>query len=292
LTTIVLHVSPDWDCLTAAWQLVRFYPEFNDAELIFVNTGNPDPAILADATAVVDTGKVYDRKTLRFDHHQLAGHEANTSAAELVYSFLISTGVASVQHLIPLINMVTAGDLGIAADGADWSRKIGIHALLSAHKAARWDDEQLTTWAFDVLDALNTQLLARHQAQQALVSSMTYQSDDGYFVVLENAPPFATSAAYEHGARMVMFVNYETNTIGIQRATEWSETHVGKLIEHAIQYIDKSEEDRAIADELTTWFLHPAGWFAGRGTAKAPREDAVTIDVIRLAQIIDFLWSR
>src|SRR3972149_4062797 len=53
---IVSHVSPDWDAITSLWLLQRF-GGFATAAIELVNTGKPDPEILAGAAVVVDTGR-------------------------------------------------------------------------------------------------------------------------------------------------------------------------------------------------------------------------------------------
>ena len=51
---IITHVSPDLDALVSVWLLKR-YDGMDEASIEFVNTGNPDPDLLAKAEAVVDT---------------------------------------------------------------------------------------------------------------------------------------------------------------------------------------------------------------------------------------------
>ena len=88
MSMIVGHVSPDWDCLTALWLLRRFDPALENATIKLVNTGNPDAAILAEADAVVDTGRVCNYTTKRYDHHQM-DDPSSTCAALLVYEHLL-----------------------------------------------------------------------------------------------------------------------------------------------------------------------------------------------------------
>ena len=47
-----------------------------------------------------------------------------------------------------------------------------------------------------------------------------------------------------------------------------------------------------VLTELKSWFCHPGGFFAGRGTAKAPVFNPVIIDLNELAQLIDKEWKR
>ena len=84
MQTIVTHVSPDLDAIASAWLLLRYVPNFEGAKVVFVNTGNPDRAILAQADAVVDTGGAYNPYQYWYDHHQMENPN-ETCAAMLVW---------------------------------------------------------------------------------------------------------------------------------------------------------------------------------------------------------------
>lgn len=47
-----------------------------------------------------------------------------------------------------------------------------------------------------------------------------------------------------------------------------------------------------LASELDSWFQHASGFFAGRGTAKAPRDDAIIVRLEDVAYAIDEAWKR
>lgn len=300
---IVCHTSPDWDCIGAVWLLQR-YGGMVDNEVVFVNTGNPDPDVLARAAAVVDTGRELDPLRLRFDHHQLPGAEANTCcAASLVFQWLRSER-DDIEPIGPLIDLIYAGDTGQANYGATWSRVIGIHALLSAQKSKKADDATLLTYGFAILDDLATALTAHHEARAALEAHTVYRSDDGLVVALKDAPPHATSAAHEAGARLVLFQSSseETNAIGIMRAGEQQEPHCGRLVRAILDYAPHIRMANTVATttmaaqalfaELRTWYLHEAGFFAGRGTAKAPDPRPIECNLADIARAINAAWKR
>ena len=284
---IITHMSPDWDAITSVWLLKR-YGGMEDHDVVFVNTGNPDPAVLAAAAAVVDTGRELDPTRRRFDHHHLPGEQSNqTCAAFQVFQHVAPNG--ELDHLAPLNALILNGDTGGRNYGAEWSRLTGIHALLSVRKARRETDDQLLAWGMAVLDDLAAHLKARDDARRTLDTHMIYQSTDGLFVALRNAPQGATFAAFEQGARLVLFANEAENAIGLMRAGEWQEPHCGGLVDLLI--VD-SQVSADIITETDTWFLHPAGFFAGRGTKKAPRSDPIACDLIALARAVDRGWQR
>ena len=122
-----------------------------------------------------------------------------------------------------------------------------------------------------------------------LATHAVYRSDDGLLVALKNAPRDATFAAHENGARLVVFADYERNAIGVMRGGEGQDVHCGELV-NAVVNDPTAPTD--LGSELDTWYRHQAGFFSGRGTDKAPREDAIDVDVIDVARAIDAAWHR
>src|SRR5579859_8114693 len=172
---IATHVSPDWDAIASCWLLQR-YGGMQDASIVFVNTGNPDQAVLESADAVVDTGKALDPATRRFDHHQLPEPQAtDASAAMHVYGHL--TGLDSgLWYLLPLIQLIHNGDIG--GSGAAFSRELGIHALLSAMKARKSSDAELLSFGYGLLDLLDERLKIATTSSAGYTSNLAYISDD------------------------------------------------------------------------------------------------------------------
>lgn len=298
MATIVTHTAPDFDAIGACWLLQR-YGGMADAAVVFVNTGNPDRAVLDTADAVVDTGREYDPARLRFDHHQFPGATANSMcAAREVYQHLDNNG-AAIGYLYPLIKLIFDGDTGKSE--ANQSRQIGIHALLSAKKARRASNEELLAYGYELLDLLAERLKAQHEAQAELFTKIVYRSDDGLIVAIKYGSPGSTFAAYEQGARLVLFQNSQpdipTNAIGIMRGGENQEPHCDGLVRAVQQEMEYHSEHiggatGAIYDELCSWYLHEAGFFAGRGTAKAPDPRPVTVELADIARLIDRAWDR
>lgn len=301
---IVTHTSPDLDAVTSVW-LLRNYGDFMGHEVKFVNTGAPDPAVLENADAVVDTGRIYDVTRWRFDHHQLPGAEANaTCAALMVWDWLHARALIPSARfdvlcaIEPLIWLVCSGDTGRNDNGAHFSRTVGLHALFSAEKArmrslpAEISDPALLRYGESLLDRLAEHLYAQAQAREALRTHTVYTSDDGLLVALKDAPPFASHAAHEAGARLVVFANYAENAIGVIRAGECQEPHCGALVDAVCADTIIGPVDEAVVSELLTWYKHEAGFFAGRGTKKAPRTDPIIPDLTMVAAALDRSWTR
>lgn len=295
---IVTHVAPDWDAIASVWLLKR-YGGMADADVVFVNTGAPDPAAIDAATAVVDTGRVFDPARLRFDHHQLPGNAANeTCAAHQVFMSLIVDAAhdtprwRELMAIDPLVHLIYAGDTG--KPEANESRQRGIHALLSNKKRQGADNYALLAYGFDLLDNLAQSLISQNEALKSLAWHTVYRSDDGLVVALLNAPHGATFAAHEAGARLVVFADYSKNAIGVMRGGEGQDVHVGGLVSSLLNDYDCGLDEITpdLYDELATWYRHQAGFFAGRGTDKAPSDTPILVKVSDVAAAIDKAWTR
>jgi len=142
----------DWDAIGGVWLLKRF-GGLHKVKVEFVNTGNPSADLLATADAVVDTGKIYEPGQRRFDHHQFPGNQANEiSATRQVYEWLRDTADFDISYLESLVELIFEGDTG--RRGADFSRSLGLHALLSGYKLNYKEvhggfapDQEILDWA-------------------------------------------------------------------------------------------------------------------------------------------------
>lgn len=291
--TIVTHVAPDWDAIASVW-LLRRYGGLEDADVVFVNTGAPDPTVLETATAVVDTGRVFDPTRLRFDHHQLPGKEANATCATLMVAqhLVLARPDIDFNPIWPLIQLIYAGDTG--KKEANESRQRGIHALLSNRKRQGADGYALLAYGFGILDELAQSLISQDEARRSLALHTVYRSDDGLVVALKDAPHGATFAAHEAGARLVVFANYDKNAIGVMRGGEGADVHVGGLVSSLLNDYDCGLDDISadVFGELCTWYRHQAGFFAGRGTDKAPSDIPILVELSDVAAAIDKAWRR
>lgn len=306
---IVTHTNLDWDAITGVWLLKRF-GGLESADVEFVNTGNPPADLLAGAEAVVDTGQVYDPPRRRFDHHQFPGDQANaTCAARQVYEFLRYAIEPDISHLESLTDLVFAGDTGRRE--ADFSRELGLHALLSAYKAMYKEvhdvfapDQSVLALGFGLLDMMEFRLRKQVEARAELGEKTVYKSKDGKVWGIKHGSMASSLAAQEQGAVLVVFQGepvtdeageVTSNSIGVMRSGEYTSPHVGKLVEAIVEAAGRDDADpdnQALALELSSWFKHQAGFFAGRGTGKAPDARPIAVSLAYVARLIDRTWQR
>lgn len=304
--TIVTHTNPDWDAIASAWLLKRFWTPLAMARFAFVNAGKPDPATMLQATAVVDTGLEFDAERLRFDHHQ-ASVPRNVSATRQVYDFLLARvedllvrqRLEAIQNVIELVWQFDVGETGPAVE---FSRVLGIHALLGGAKDRLRKSEPAETWdmaflnaGMGILDDLSSVLASRAEAARSYASSVVYRSADGRVVGLRHG---AAQLAYREGATLVVYEGRPFQTtegwlsqpVGISRGFEDPEPHAGAVVAAILS--EKLDLDAAIRGEMESWWQHPDGFYAGRGAAAAPNSTPITIDIAEIARLVDEIWCR
>lgn len=291
-TIIVTHVSPDFDAITYLWLLKRFVPKFKDAEIKLMPFGQSDQDVLEKADSVGDMGSVYHPATWRFDHHHLPGSQStNTCAAKMLWEYLLFLEV-DVAYLEPLINVIYMGDLTI-------TDPIGIHSILwgaglnkNLLTGQRLSDMEMIAVGFQLLDRVDAWLKHKVEKQAELDEKVIWKSDDGLIWAIRHGSASLNFAAYEAGARIVVFEGetFETDEgtsypVGSSRAPEWKEPHLGELVDSAVS-------TSPVAQELALWFRHNSGFFSGRGSRKAPCYELLKVDLVTLAVFFDMAWDR
>lgn len=306
MNCIVTHMNPDWDAIGSSWLLARFVPELREAEVRFVNTARPDPEVIATAAAVVDTGLVHDPARMRFDHHQ-PGVPRSVSAVWQVYEFLLGTVTDPearfrLEAIRALADLICRFDVGAVDSSVEFSRVFGIHAMLGGQKMRIqeqmppecWNDEFLKA-GFAILDDLARVLVARAEAARDYEKSIVYRSADGRVVAHRQG---SSQLAFQAGATLVLFEGkpFETGggalslPVGMTRNTEDREPHIGTVVTAVLA--DEENLPPEIRAELERWWLHPDGFYGGRGGPAAPNSTPVTVDVAEIAALVDRTWRR
>jgi len=281
------HRRPDLDAAAGVWLWRSYvapilYGDDVAVEVEFVPAGQ-SPA--GDVDAVIDTGGVCDPAGGRFDHHTAdLGADRAVSATALVYRRALELG-APVDHLEPLIALVTEGDHG----GAAWSRQVGLHAMLQALLAAEADDEAVVDAVGRWLDLVDHTLAAQARARAEVDSAIIWRAPDGAVAAILDGSPDVTRAAFElhDELRLVVWLNRQSTTVSVGcRRREGLPWAVGDVLDGVA---DRLAADAELAGEIARWFRHGSGVFAMRGTAKNPDPTPLgEAAFLRLAQV---LWE-
>jgi len=296
MKTIITHSSPDYDAITFIWLMMKFEPNFNDAQIQFMPLSAIDQQVLNAADAVGDIGGKYDQSTLRFDHHHFPGAQAtSTCAAKMAWEWLISQQGLDLKYLAPLIEEIHQGDLARTP-------LVGLHSQMFGWKASAREadiilsDQEIFSYGAHCLNQIEFWLKHKAENRIALADKVVWKSKDNLIWAIRGGSASLSFAAYDEGAKVVIFqgtpINLSDGNIsypmGASRAPEWQEPDLGKLV----QYILANHSHSSIYKELSRWFRHQAGFFTGRGGEKAPDTSRPLADLIEIAKKFDKAWRR
>lgn len=309
--SIVGHKSPDHDCSLALW-LLREHGGFREAPIEFVDAGSPEPDIMGRAAAVVDVGGGF------FDHHKPPGADVDVCAARIVANWVTNEHGAELSHLEPLIELVAALDTGRISREATISDHVGIHAALRGlARSGQYSDHELACFCFMLYEGIERDLRARKVAQDYLHSHTVYSGMDGMFLAVTGGDRTVADVAGEEGARLTLFT-YEfplagaggecaTSYVCALRRTDRLAPNpdLVRLVAYVKGILSDDLRDafgkdsytlaRRLSDcleELNRWYVHPAGYYAGRGIEAAPCLTPVEADMELLAQYIERAWEE
>jgi len=261
-STIVGHLAPDLDCLTAIWIWMRFGGA-EEAELAFVPAGHTlhDQPVDSDWSIVhVDTGGG------RFDHHQRA--DTTLSAAELVRRALAPADRALerlVAHVTRLDNAMARGEQHVFFHINDLIA--GYNALFPnrPHHVAQAMLPNFDAWY---------EHEARHlRREQAFARRLEFPTRWGLGIAVESEEGASSRLAYQQGA--ILYVYRDGR--GYMGIAARSRSKVDlQPVHHDLQRIDP----------LADWYLHPNHRLLLCGTDKAPPEHLSELSLDDLVEVI------
>jgi hypothetical protein len=272
---VVTHMRPDADAALAAWIVSRYLVPVEAQDRIayaFVPAGHsftPEETDPPPIVIEVDTGGG------PFDHHDpLRSRDKTVSAASLTYQAALEAG-NPVVHLKPLVDVVVAGDHGLAPE---WSRLLGVHALISVLRNRYGDqDEKALRAMFEVFDLLE-QSLAMHASLESEFQRCATHVSDRVAYIAGGSSAITRYALDEKGYDIILFesgVQIRSDgrpsvAVGIQRA-EGAPIDCRELVQRirAIAMNPSEAPPPGLVEEIDGWYCHPSGFFAGRGTAKS-----------------------
>jgi hypothetical protein len=249
-TTIVGHLSPDLDCLTAIWIMIRFGGVVG-ADLQFVPAG----ATLAGRPADADPRVVHvDTGGGRFDHHQPGIH--TTCAAELA---------RMVQQVCRLDNAVAAaGEQGF----------FGINALIAGYNMLFPNRPQHVAYAMlPNLDAWYEAETRQLRLERAFEQRREFQTPWGLGIAMESEDGGSSRLAYNRGAVLYAYRDGH-GWMGVAAQSR-------SIVDLSPVYNDLRRVDTG-AD----WFLHPNKRLLLCGTAKAPPRVPSRLSLDELVRVI------
>ncbi len=271
---IVTHNWPDFDSVSAAWLVKKYFPGFKEAEIKFVSAGSTlegkdpdkDPNIIH-----VDTGGG------KFDHHQ---HKGQTSAAEKVFQFLKEKNYLPKKDIEPLeriINLVTFFDnfqeVTLPDPNSDLYDLL-LPQLIEGLNLYLRDSKKVVEIGFYLMDSLLLIFKNKIRAEKEMKEGLVFQTKWGKgFAILsgnEETVRYALKSGY------VIVVRKDPNKGFLRiKASPNSEVDLTSLYEKLKKL-----------DPKATWFLHESKKMLLNGSAKNPTAKPTKIGVNEVVEII------
>jgi len=261
-TTIVGHLAPDLDCLTAIWILIRFGGAA-DAELRFVPAGatlDQQPADADPRIIYVDTGGG------RYDHHQRAARDL--CAAELVRRAIAPTDAA----LERLVRQVCRIDNATAPAGEHGF--FNITSLIAGYNLMFPNRPHHVAYAMlPNLDAWYEHEARQMRLETAFARRIEFDTSWGLGIAMESDDGGSSRLAYRHGAVLYAY----RDTRGWMGVAAQSRSSVN---------LSEVYADLRRVDSEADWYLHPNKRLLLCGTAKAPPRVPSRLTLVELVRVI------
>jgi hypothetical protein len=259
--TIVGHLSPDLDCLTAIWILMRFGPA-KDADLQFVPAGRTwqDQPVDSDPRVIhVDTGGG------RFDHHHTP--DPTLSAAELVRRVVAPDDEA----LRRLVDQVTRIDHAEYRPGHVF---FNITDLIAGYNALYPNRPHHVAQAMLAnLDAWYEHEVRQLRFEQAFQNRLEFETPWGLGIAVHTTDGGSSRLAFNYGA--VLFAYRDRRGYMGVTAQRRSNVDLAPVYETLRQ-----------CDSQADWYLHPSHRLLLCDTPKSPPRHASRLSLEELVEII------
>lgn len=264
--TIVGHLHPDLDCLTAIWMLRR-WGNMADATLRFIPAGETLDGLPVDSDPQivhVDTGGG------RFDHHHT--NDLGLSAAELVRR----TVAPEDRALSRLIHNVTQIDHA----HAEVSPLFNINDLIAGYHSLYEDHPETVVAAMlPNLDAWYAYEERQLRLDVAFTHRIEFDTPWGLGIAMESDDGGSSRLAFGYGAVLYVYRDRHSRTgIAARSRSQVDLTQVYR--------------DLRRLDPGADWYLHPSKRLLLCGTAKAPARVPSNLSLDELIGVLrgDFLF--
>ncbi len=275
MKTIVSHLGPDIDSITATWLIKKFLPGWQNAVLKFVPAGSTldkQPADENPDIIHVDTGFG------KFDHHQT---KKNTCASLLVYQFLKSKEFIKKKHEKPLKRLVDQvnnfdhfGEINFSDPAADQYEFLINNIIDSGLKSVIKNDQDIMLLVFPFLDGLFHTFTKKINAEKEMKKGIIFQSRWGKSIALNSKNEEVIKLALKKGFQLAIRKDPQTGHIRIKTQPK-KELNLKSLYLKIIKI-----------DKKGSWFLHASGNMLLNGSSKNPH---LIASQLTLKQIIDII---
>ncbi len=257
---IVTHLRPDLDACTSVWLIKRFYPNFSQAELMFVPSGDTyqnQPADSDKQIIHVDTGLG------RFDHHQF---RRRLSASLRIYQSLEETinwrslDKVALERLVELVTMIDNFEEVDFDNPTSDIYELAINQILEGIKITESSDHQVMELMLPVLDGLFAILKRKVMAEAELDKGEEFKIGKIKAIYLRSRSKEASKLAEKSGYQLVLLKDPERGNVNIR---------VHPKAKFTLDQVYKVIADREPND---LWFYHASGHLLLNGSNSHPQK--------------------
>ncbi len=274
MKTIVTHISPDLDAITAVWLIQKYLPGWEDAAVKFVPAGstldNKSPDENPDIIHV-DTGMG------KFDHHQ---SDAFTCASQLVFNFIAGDGCVPQKDRVALEKLILLEvefdhfrDF-FFPDPASDRYNIMLHELIEGLKPVIQDDYELVNYASRLLEAALQNFKNKIAAEEEIKKGFIFDSKWGKTLIMTTASAEASKLAMKTGYKLIITKDPKRGYVRIKCPP--------------LKNLDLTELYDKVKkiDSKANWFLHASKKMLINGSSKNPRMVPSSLSASQLIEIV------
>lgn len=294
---IVTHKSSDIDAIASCWLLKRFYPNWDGAEIVFVNAGeklnDPHPAVhegnpielIEDIETIhVDTGMG------PLDHHQTADN--NTCGAKRTLDFVLANPDSNLhkhdikrESVARMIELVIDDDHFQEIYYPDANHDIyefGIVAIIQGYKLVNQkNDPALVEFIFTCLDSVLQNFEKKIWAEREIKEkAIEFESHWGKALGIESINDEVLKNAQLSGYKVVV---RKDPTGGFVRIKSVPDKRNSESL--GIDLTEAYEKLKELNPEAS-WYLHVSKRMLLNGSSKNPEMKGT---MLTLDQVIDVL---
>lgn len=298
---IVTHKSCDVDAISSAWLLKRFYPNWDGAEIEFVNAGeklsgvyeneNQEIEIVDGVETIhVDTGMG------PLDHHQTP--DMNTCGAKRTLDFVLKNPESSLHKhetkrkaVERIVELVVDDDHFQEVYYPDANHDIyefGLVAIIQGYKLIyQKDDKKLTEFVFECLDSILQNLEKKIWAEDEIKEKgVEFESKFGKALAIESINDEVLKTAQMMGYVLVVRKDPNGGFVRIKAKPDKRAKGEGESAKGLEIDLTEAYESLKKLDPEATWFLHASKRMLLNGSSKNPDMKGTNLT---LDQVIDVL---
>ena len=292
---IVTHKSCDIDAISSVWLLKRFYPNWDSAEIEFVNAGEKLPGVyeyLGEPIEIVDGIETIhvDTGLGALDHHQTS--DMNTCGAKKTLDFILAEPLSGIhKHEIKkeavgrIVELVIDDDHFQEVYYPEPNQDIyefGIVSIIQGYKLLyQKDDLKLCGFIFECLDSVLQNFEKKIWAEREIKEKgVEFESKWGKSLAIETINDEVLKTAQMMG--FVLTVRKDTNG-GFVRIKALPDKRGSKSLN--IDLTGVYEKLKSM-DPIATWFLHASKRMLLNGSTKNPEMKGTTLTLEQVVEVL------